>query len=331
MNASTKPGFDPREFRSALGAFATGVTVVTTRSESGEPVGLTANSFNSVSLDPPLVLWSLARNARSLPVFTGASHWAVHILAADQDALSNRFASRGEDKFAGLELDAGTGNLPLLRGCAARFQCRTAFQYEGGDHIIFVGEVVEFDRSELQPLVFHGGRYAFATQKLPQTAAPREPALSGSFSEDFLGYLLGRAHFQFYRRLRGSITAAGISDDQHFVLATLTVTNGLSAQQLGANIGFFLEGDLRVALDGLAARGFLTPVAIDGGEPRNCLTPAGRDCALRLIAAAKAFESQVVDRFGYADSAALRTLLRRLVTLTDPGLPDMWGSPPSVD
>src|SRR5579885_1464286 len=165
MTASISSAFDPREFRSALGAFATGVTVVTTRGANGEAVGLTANSFNSVSLDPPLVLWSLARSARSLPVFSQAPHWAVHILAADQEALSNRFAARGEDKFAGLETDTSAQNVPLLRGCAARFLCRTAFQYEGGDHIIFVGEVIEFDRSDSPPLVFHGGRYAFATKK----------------------------------------------------------------------------------------------------------------------------------------------------------------------
>jgi 3-hydroxy-9,10-secoandrosta-1,3,5(10)-triene-9,17-dione monooxygenase reductase component len=330
MDTPAKVAFDSREFRSALGTFATGVTVVTSRSSSGEPVGLTANSFNSVSLDPPLVLWSLARNARSLPVFANASHWAVHILAADQEALSNRFASRGEDKFAGLELESGIDDTPLLRGCAARFQCRTAFQYEGGDHIIFVGEVVAFDHSGLQPLVFHGGRYAFATQKLPSAAAPRTPALAGSFSEDFLGYLLGRAHFQFYRRLRRPLASAGISDDQHFVLATLTVADGLNALQLSASISYFLDGDLTKALDGLIARGFVTATT-SAGEAHYFLTTQGRDFALQLIAAAKSFESQIFDRFGYADSTALKTLLRRLIALTDPGLADMWSVPDEGD
>ena len=100
----TTPTLDRQAFRAALGSFATGVTVITTRAADGTPVGLTANSFNSVSLDPPMVLWSLARKSLSLPVFCASSHWVVHVLAADQEALSGRFARSGEDKFAGLEI-----------------------------------------------------------------------------------------------------------------------------------------------------------------------------------------------------------------------------------
>ena len=149
---------DPREFRDALGSFATGVTVITTRDAAGAPVGITASSFNSVSLDPPLVLFSLARTARSLPAFAQAQHWAVHILRAEQEALCARFARSGADKFAGLDFAGGLGDAPLLDGCAARMQCRTAFRHEGGDHLIFVGEVLAFDRADAAPLVFHAGR-----------------------------------------------------------------------------------------------------------------------------------------------------------------------------
>lgn len=318
--------FDPREFRGALGSFATGVTVVTSRAEDGTPVGLTANSFNSVSLDPPLVLWSLARNARSLPVFESATHWAVHVLAADQEPLSNRFASRGEDKFSGLDVETGAGGVPLLRGCAARFQCKTAFQYDGGDHIIFVGEVVAFDRGNAAPLVFHGGRYAIAAQKLPGAVAPRTPALEGSFSEDFLGYLLGRAHFQFYRCMREPLAAAGIGSDEHFVLATLTVSDGLALGALEAAVGYTLESGLDATLAKLRQRGYID-IEGEGDEARShWLTAEGRDCALRLIAAAKAFEAQIVERYGESDAAALRLLLRRLNLLTDPGGGDFWQS-----
>jgi flavin reductase (DIM6/NTAB) family NADH-FMN oxidoreductase RutF len=159
--------FDPREFRNALGSFATGVTIITTRDAEGAPVGITASSFNSVSLDPPLVLFSLARTARSLPAFAGAQHWAVHILRAEQEELCGRFARSGADKFAGLDFASGEGGAPLLGGCAARMQCRTAFRYEGGDHLIFVGEVLAFDRAEAPPLVFHAGRM----RRLEQLAA----------------------------------------------------------------------------------------------------------------------------------------------------------------
>ena len=154
------PAMDTRELRNTLGTFATGVTIVTTRAPDKTPVGLTVNSFSSVSLDPPLVLWSLAKTSRTLEVFTTQPHWAVNILAEDQEALSNRFASAGEDKFAGVDIEDGAGGAPLLPGCTARLECRTVFQYEGGDHVILVGEVLSFEREDRRPLVFHGGRYA---------------------------------------------------------------------------------------------------------------------------------------------------------------------------
>lgn len=141
--------FNPQAFRAALSTFTTGVTIITTRGADGEPVGVTANSFNSVSLNPPLVLWSLAKSALSLPAFSGNKHWNVHVLSADQQLLSGRFASRGEDKFAGVTLDQGINDTPLFKDCTARFQCRTAFTYEGGDHLIFVGEVLAFDKTDL--------------------------------------------------------------------------------------------------------------------------------------------------------------------------------------
>jgi 3-hydroxy-9,10-secoandrosta-1,3,5(10)-triene-9,17-dione monooxygenase reductase component len=250
----------------------------------------------------------------------------VHVLAADQEELSNRFATRGEDKFGGLALEQGVGDIPLLPGCAARFQCRTAFQYEGGDHIILVGEVIAFDRSDSPPLVFHGGRYAFATQKLPSKTPPRVDELAGSFSEDFLGYLLGRAHFQFYRRLGSVLTEVGITDEQHFILATLTVAEPMSAAELDRLISFFLQSPLQPALEDLQGRGFLAVSTDATGALSYALTPAGHDAALRLIAAAKAVESQVTEHIGYADSAVLKTLLRRLVELTDPGLPKLWNA-----
>ncbi len=154
------PSFSPAEFRLALGTFATGVTIVTARDATGTLVGLTANSFNSVSLDPPLVLWSLSRRAGSMPTFTRGSHYAIHILAADQVPLAQRFATKDIDRFAGLEWREGANGVPLLDGAAARFECFNRSQYEEGDHVIFVGEVEHCERREgAQPLIYHGGRY----------------------------------------------------------------------------------------------------------------------------------------------------------------------------
>ena len=148
------------QFRSALGMFATGVTIITARAADGSLVGLTANSFNSVSLSPPLVLWSLARQAGSLPVFSRGSHYAINILAAEQKDLAQRFATRDIDRFAGLKFRDGAGGAPVLDGVAAWFECANRSQYEEGDHVIFVGEVELCGRREgAQPLIFHGGRY----------------------------------------------------------------------------------------------------------------------------------------------------------------------------
>ena len=154
------PSFSAIEFRAALGMFATGVTIVTGRDADGTRVGMTANSFNSVSLDPPLVLWSLSRQAGSMAAFSRGSHYAINILAADQHELALRFSRKSRDRFAGVAFHEGVGGAPILAGAAAVFECYNRSQYEEGDHVIFVGEVEHCThRSGAQPLIFHGGRY----------------------------------------------------------------------------------------------------------------------------------------------------------------------------
>ncbi|MBC7731013.1 MAG: flavin reductase family protein [Bacteriovorax sp.] len=154
------PNFTARDFRAALGMFATGVTIITARNAQGAPVGLTANSFNSVSLTPPLVLWSLARSAGSMPAFERGSHYAINILAADQHTLAERFASKLIDRFADIPFREGAGGAPVLEGSAAVFECFNRSRYEEGDHVIFVGEVERCTHREgVQPLIYHGGRY----------------------------------------------------------------------------------------------------------------------------------------------------------------------------
>ena len=135
------PSASADELRAALSEFATGVTIVTTAQADGTPVGLTVNSFNAVSLTPPLVLWSLDKSSRTIDAFTANDCFAVHILAADQEALAMRFASRDQDRFAGLDTTAGMGGAPLIPGALACLQCRVHQQVEAGDHIIFIGWV----------------------------------------------------------------------------------------------------------------------------------------------------------------------------------------------
>lgn len=154
------PSFSPLEFRASLGMFATGVTIVTARTPEGGLIGLTANSFNSVSLTPPLVLWSLAQAAGSMPVFSTGSHYAINILAADQHELALRFAARNTDRWADVGFVDGVCGAPLLDGAAATFECFNRSRYEEGDHVIFVGEVEHCSHREgASPLLFHGGKF----------------------------------------------------------------------------------------------------------------------------------------------------------------------------
>ncbi len=166
MALSEMSEIEPNILRAALGSFVTGVTIVTARGPDGKPVGLTVNSFNSVSLDPPLVLWSLALKSASLPAFREAKGWAVHVLAAGQEEMSARFARPGADKFEGLEIEDGPEGAPALPDYAARFGCEAPFEYEGGDHAIFVGHVIDLQKRDAEPLVYHGGQYSRVTTGL---------------------------------------------------------------------------------------------------------------------------------------------------------------------
>ncbi|MDD5028162.1 MAG: flavin reductase family protein [Rhodoferax sp.] len=155
-----EPGFSSAEFRIALGMFATGVTIVTARAPDGQLVGLTASSFNSVSLSPPLVLWSLSQAARSMPAFQQGSHYAINILAADQQALAQRFANPHVDRFADLSFTEGVSGAPLINGSVATFECFNRSRYVEGDHVIFVGEVEHCEyRVGASPLLYHGGKF----------------------------------------------------------------------------------------------------------------------------------------------------------------------------
>ena len=155
-----QPNFSTLEFRASLAMFATGVTIVTARTASGALIGLTANSFNSLSLDPPLVLWSLAQAAGSMLALSTGTHYAINVLAADQKALAERFASRRDDRWAGVAYTDGASGAPLITGAAATFECFNRSRHEEGDHVIFVGEVERCShQSGAAPLLFHGGRF----------------------------------------------------------------------------------------------------------------------------------------------------------------------------
>ena len=299
---------DPRAVRDALGSFVTGVTIVTTRDAAGIDVGLTANSFNSVSLDPPMVLWSLALNSGNLPAFRQAQWWAVHILATEQEALSGRFARKDIDRFAGLTLGRGPGDIPLLEGCAARFICRTAYEYEGGDHAIFVGEVQEFDRAGRPPLVYHQGQYG---QVLPGSALASATDAE-DFSRHFLGHQLGRAYVALFGEVRHEYRSRGLSSADYVVLTALGLGEARPTADLLARARGLGADAPEAALRDTAASGLVT---IEGESVH--LSAAGRTIRVELTAVAQASQMRVEDRLSPSEIAMLRHLLARIEAPAD--------------
>jgi len=159
--------FDLRDFRNALGTFATGVTIITARGRDGGLYGLTANSFTSVSLTPPLVLWSASLYAQSLPAFQEGSHFVVNVLAHDQVELSNKFARSHENKFAEIDHIIPECGAPVLIGAAAHFECRNEYRHYGGDHIIFIGHVERYAYTSKPTLLFCRGKYMRGEPLIP--------------------------------------------------------------------------------------------------------------------------------------------------------------------
>lgn len=165
MNTKTLP-FDARDFRHALGSFGTGVTVVTTGSRQTRLVGVTANSFSSVSLEPPIVSWSLTSTSPSLPVFDQCGHFVINVLALDQLDLSHRFSRPGPDKFSGLRFSEGLAGMPVFDESAAVLECETVERLNVGDHILFLGRVARYSYDHRPTLLFCQGQYLSGTESL---------------------------------------------------------------------------------------------------------------------------------------------------------------------
>lgn len=310
MNTSS---FDPKQFRQALGAFTTGVTIVTTRGLDGLDYGLTANSFNSVSIDPPMVLWSINKDSSSAQAFTQGSHFAVHILSTDQEPLSNRFAKSNADKFAELELQRGPSEIPLLDGCSARFQCKTTYQYEGGDHIILVGEVLAFDHFDKTPLVFHSGGYR---RLVPPTPHSGENSIYG---ENWLGFLLGRAYYQLQLPIRQQLKEMGMQDSDFELLGILSFSEGCTLDELTQLFEFTGKTLSSEELMLWIHNGLLTL-----HEQRLLFTDKGRHLAVQWLAFAKAAEMTALEGLSYDETQQLKLLVGRVIQHTGTDLPVYW-------
>lgn len=301
---------DTRDFRRALGKFATGVTVVTTREGDGdgEHYGVTASSFNTVSMDPPLILWSIDKGAYSLDAYRDAEHFVVNVLGNDQVEVSNRFASRGEDKFAGIGIEEGLGGAAKVKGAAAHFECRTWNIYEGGDHLIIVGEVVRYSyRDEGSALVFHNGRYAVPEPHPLLLPVDEKSVLDGRLGKHLL-YMMRQALSaycgDFYPRL-GSL---GVNDKEWRVLTLLADRGDLDRDTLARRVAQPVA-DLDDTLSGLQDRNLVDI----NDEHRVTLSETGKTLALRLLTLADDYERRLLEGLLAEEVDTLKAGLGRVV------------------
>jgi 3-hydroxy-9,10-secoandrosta-1,3,5(10)-triene-9,17-dione monooxygenase reductase component len=303
MTASTT--VDPRELRNALGSFATGVAIVTTN-EGDHDVGMTINSFNSVSLDPPMVLWSLAKSSASLPVFTSSGYFAIHILSAEQQDLSQKFATRGIDKFADVALERGEGNVPIIQGCSAVFHCKTSYKYEGGDHEIFVGEVLKFEHFEKSPLVFHAGKYALAVAKQKAPEAKEEVG----FNANSLTYLMGLVYFKLANKAAKKMADHGIDSCQMAVLNALSMGESHTIAEINKIVsvsGLAVTSDV---LHSMAEKN-LVSLSGEGQALRASLADDGSNMLMKMIAYVQAIEDEAMPDDAYTELSLAKSLLKK--------------------
>jgi flavin reductase (DIM6/NTAB) family NADH-FMN oxidoreductase RutF/DNA-binding MarR family transcriptional regulator len=307
---------DPRlaidGFRRSLAEFATGVTVIAT-CVNGERFGLTSNSFASVSLAPPLVLWSIRRESKSFAAFTACSHFSVNVLAEDQIALSQRFARSGPDKFDGLDCQAGEGGVPLFAGVAATFECVSRQTYDGGDHLILVGEVLRYGRYDRQPLLFVKGRYAVSadhpdTRVLASDGKGRQLEDGG---ERVLSNLMIRAYSAIAARLeRGRQTAGlGLSLMQARLLRAAAALPDRTLDELMPELLLDFNASQNL-LESMVSLGL---IAVDD-QGRVRLTDDGEKRLQAIVAHAHANEEVMFQGIDDTDLATVRRVLNTMVS-----------------
>ena len=302
--------FDARDFRRTLGQFPTGVTIVTTRSAEDKPIGVTASSFNSVSVDPPLILWSIDKKSFSCPIFTEAEFFAVNVLSRDQMDLSNKFAGRGEDKFAGVEYDSGLGGAPLLPNSAAQFECRTWQVYEGGDHLIMVGEVVSYRRDEgCLPLVFSRGGYAVSMQH-PAGMSREIQSQRSDFLSNYFLYLLRSAYTCYSSKLYPLLSEHyQVSPEEWRTLTLMAETPKISLQQLADDTAQPMA-ESEETVNWLLSKGWVT---FDCAGAQVAITESGRELCGHLLNLAKEHEKEILNHVGIENAEQLKSDLKAII------------------
>ena len=305
--------FNTREFRDALSSFATGVTVVTCLDSNGEPVGATASSFNSVSMDPPLILWSITKTAYSAEAFISAKHFAVNVLSAEQGETSNKFARSGTDKFSDVLIEKGLGGVPLLPGAITCFECEAWATYDGGDHEIIVGQVKAMHANAGPGLVFYRGAYATA-EAIP-TLAPVETNDVSHFIDNYLLYYMSRATHQMGEEFHQVVADDGLTTKEWRLLACLYNENSLTLAELSKRTMVDQATLLELAMD-LQKQDMARVQQLDAGT-KVTGTKAGQQRVEHLIEDCQKAESSALEGLDGDAAATLKAMLQRIIKNTD--------------
>lgn len=304
--------FDAKDFRRALSQFPTGVTVITATDAEGNPVGVTASSFNSVSMEPTLVLWSIDKGANSLETFEKAEHFAVNVLASDQVSTSNNFASRGQDKFANAQYSLGLGNAPILDHYAAQFECKTWAVYEGGDHMILVGEVIKYRSNDsAEPLVFSRGSYAVAAQhpEMVKSSTPDSNDNDADFVNDYLLYLLREAYQRFSANLYPKLNEqCNVTPEEWRILARMVNASSIEISKL-TNMVMQPDLNLRETADRMVTKGLIEY------QDKNTLkvTVNGQTIAKEMKEIALREEKALLDELDSGQAKLLKDTLKSII------------------
>lgn len=291
-------------FRRALGHFSTGVTIITAEAD-GVRAGITANSFNSVSLDPPLVLWSVKKTSTSWPVFAASESFAINVLASDQVQLASQFARSGADKFKDVDWTPGATGAPLLARVTAQFECVRRVEYEGGDHLIVVGEVIRFARYERRPLVFTQGRFSLAIDNADAAPAPAS-ASTGPAVNSYPTFLtmLRRAFLQRASEFRDEAHSVGFTMNESRLMYHLELSPGANLESL-ARVSLLDADAARDSMGSLERKGWVAR-EVDGSLQ---LTTLGLEQNARLGRLAHGAEAGKLTRFSAVEIGKAREII----------------------
>jgi 3-hydroxy-9,10-secoandrosta-1,3,5(10)-triene-9,17-dione monooxygenase reductase component len=307
--------FSLNEFRSALSSFATGVTIITAQDLNNEPIGMTASSFNSVSMDPPLVLWSIAKSALSAPSFTNAMFFAVHVLASDQAEISNKFAMKGEDKFSNINWAKDNNVVPIIKGVSSRFDCKTYAIHEGGDHWIIIGEVLALENNTKRGLVFSEGSYATASAIRPNDQPENRLDTGMSSIDKLLIYQLARASRQVENLFHKTVYKEELTIPEWRILASLYGKASRGLPELCART--FVDPSAIIDILDRMNNDSLCVLSGTGSEMVISGTDNGMKRVANLFDAARNQEDKILKEMNEIERVSLMKQLKSIIKNTD--------------